>query len=224
MDCEAALPHAHRPHLCLRLPYSRALLTRGTLSCSRLGPSITTEVLRHPRCHQNASRQRRGKQGQHRAPAPGASPGGEHSDRLLTRAAWGPALQTVNALTGTHPKSSAPRIAGVLENLAPRVQTPRSRTLQKNTRSNIYSLSHTHCIYIISTTARGEIYINDPLSFFLLKAAGYRIWQPGNWWYSSHSRSKGEAAAPHAVPSPGLCPVADQAHFYSSLRRDESNL
>ena len=160
--------------------------------------------------------------------------GGSTGLPFLMWAGWGPGLQRLTlaagvrfarALAGTHlQRAQHPAQEGFRKTWPPACK-PHDPECFRKARTATYILSPPHtAAYIISTTARGEIYIDDPLSFFLLKAAGYTIWQPGSWWYSSHSRSKGDASAPHAVPSPGLCPIADQAHFYSSLKRHKSNL
>lgn len=128
---------------------------------------------------------------------------------MLTWAGWGPGcwVQVVNAhhrglvskssCWDTSPKSSAQE--GFRKAWPPGCK-PHDPECFRKIHTAMYILSPPHtAAYIISTAARGERYINDPLSFFLLKAAGYRLWQPGSWWYSWWYSSKGDASAPHAV-------------------------
>lgn len=132
----------------------------------------------------------------------GSSRGSSTGLPWLTRAGWGPGLQMVNARQrgqvsksshwDTSPKSSAPETQEGFWKTWPPGCKPHDPECFRKIHTATYILSPTHtAAYIISTTARGEIYINDPLSFFLLKAAGYRIWQPGSWWYSSQPLQRG---------------------------------
>lgn len=152
--------------------------------------------------------------------SPGQDGGQGHRQVTLTAGVRFP-----KALTGVHLQRAQRPAQEGFRKTWPSGCKPYGPECFRTIHTATYILSPTHtAAYIISTAAKREIHINDPLSFFLLKAAGYRNWQPGSWWYSSHSRSKWDASGPHTVPSPGLCPVADQGHFYSSLKRDKSNL
>lgn len=218
-SCAPCPPCPPLPHAALQHSWTLSAQTLGLLA-----QSIPAEVLGHPPCPLHALGHRRGKKGQRGAVLGRGwvSPHPQGQDGARSHSLQGSGFQELSL--GSHlRRAQHPAQQGWRQTWSPGCK-PQHPEHSGKTQPAPSILSPTHtAAHIISTTARGEIYINDPLSFLLLKAAGCRVWQPGSCGTAHRAAPKGSISSTHG-PVPALCPVTDQPHFYSSLKRDKSNL